>query len=108
MAASSTKARRVICLSTGQVYNSINAAAREHDVAACSMLRAIRNDKRCAGKFFAFVPADLAEEQLDKWRMARLLGCVSYVVRLGSSADSSEDSAPATVSELEGMNETID
>lgn len=80
MAAKSTKARRVICLSTGLVYSSINAAARAHELSPASVMRAIRHDRRCGGLFFTYAPEDITGEQLEKWRIARLLGCVSFSI----------------------------
>lgn len=73
-----TKPQRVICLSTGQVYGSINAAARDYDLNPSSMLRAIRSGRMCAGKYWRLLPDELSGAALDQWRMAELLSAAGY------------------------------
>lgn len=82
MAAITTKPRRVICLNSGQLYESINAAGREIGVEPSSVLRAIRADRALRGKWYAYAPDNIEDEALERWRMARLLGCIGYDVRL--------------------------
>lgn len=74
----STKAQRVICLSTGQVYRSITDAARDNGVPASSIMRAIKGSKICVGKYWKLLPSDLDGIELEQWRMMQLLSCVGY------------------------------
>ena len=78
------KMRAVVCLNDGQVYRSIAAAAADIGVDRSSVQRAMRNDRMICGKFFAEVPPEIeTNEQLDKWRVARLLGCISFTIGCG-------------------------
>lgn len=77
----STKAQRVICLSTGQVYRSITDAARDNGVPASSIMRAIKGSKICVGKYWKLLPSDLDGIELEQWRMGQLLSCVGYEMR---------------------------
>lgn len=69
---------RVICLSSGQLYESITAASKDAGVAASTLLRAIQASRLCAGKYWAMLPSELDEGTLERWRMAQLLRCVGY------------------------------
>lgn len=82
------KMRAVVCLNDGQVYRSIAAAAADIGVDRSSVQRAMRNDRMISGKFFAEVPPEIETgEQLDKWRVARLLGCISFNIGCGRCDD---------------------
>ena len=76
-----SKLQSVVCLNTGEVYRSISAAAAAAGVSTSSVMRAIKSDRVCCGKFYALLPDEITSEQLDHWRMSRLLGCISF--RLG-------------------------
>ena len=82
MAAITTKPRRVICLNSGQLYESINAAGRDIGAEPSSVLRAIRADRALRGKWYAYAPDNIEGDALERWRMARLLGCIGYDVKL--------------------------
>lgn len=51
MAKSNPNAQRVLCVSTGRVYESMKAAARELGVAAGSISSAISGKRRRAGGY---------------------------------------------------------
>lgn len=72
--------QRVICISTGQVYSSITDAGKKNGVPASSIMRAIKGSRVCAGKYWALLPAELAGESLEQWRMMQLLRCVGYEI----------------------------
>lgn len=74
----STLPQRVICINTGQVYSSINDAARDTGVQASSIMRAIKKRYMCAGKYWKLLPADLDGIALEQWRMGQLLSCIGY------------------------------
>lgn len=84
-----SKLRAIVCLNTGQVYRSIAEAAAANCVATSTIMRAIRADRMCRGKWYAEIPPEITSGQLDQWRMARLLGCVSF--RLGGSHEDNEN-----------------
>lgn len=77
----STKAQRVICLSTGQVYKSITDAAKNHGVPASSIMRAIKGSRICAGKYWSLLPENLDGIALEQWRIGQLLSCVGYEMK---------------------------
>ena len=80
--AATTKPRRVVCLNSGQLFDSINAAGREIGAEPSSVLRAIRADRALRGKWYAYAPDNIEGEALERWRVARLLGCIGYDVRI--------------------------
>ena len=80
MSSWSTKAQRVICLSTGQVYKSITDAAKNHGVPASSIMRAIKGSRICSGKYWALLPENLDGFALEQWRIGQLLSCVGYEI----------------------------
>lgn len=82
MAAISTKPRRVICLNSGQLFDSINAAARVIGAEPSSVLRAIRAGRALRGMWFVYTPDQLEGDALERWRVARLLGCIGYEVNV--------------------------
>lgn len=84
-----SKLRAIVCLNDGQVYRSIAEAAAANGVATSTIMRAIRADRMCGGKWYAEIPPEITSGQLDQWRMARLLGCVSF--RLGGLHNESND-----------------
>ena len=85
-----SKLQRVVCLNSGEVYRSISAAAAAAGVSASSIMRAIKSDRVCCGKFYALLPKEITSEQLDHWRMSRLLGCISFRLGGDGSACDSE------------------
>lgn len=91
-----SKLRAIVCLNTGQVYRSIAEAAADNGVATSTIMRAIRADRMCGGKWYAEIPPEITSGQLDQWRMARLLGCVSF--RLGSHEDNKNDTEKGSAS----------
>lgn len=74
----STLPQSVICINTGQVYSSINDAARDTGMQASSIMRAIKKGHMCAGKYWKLLPADLDGIALEQWRMGQLLSCIGY------------------------------
>lgn len=84
MAAISTKPQKIVCISTGQVYASINEAARENSVQPSSMMRAVKDRRMCCGKYYDYLPAELEgadSAELSRWRMARLLGIIDFCLK---------------------------
>ena len=84
MAAISTKPRKVVCINTGQVYASINSAAREIGMNPSSLQRALIKCRMCCGKYYDYLPAELEgadSAELSRWRMARLLGIIDFCLK---------------------------
>ncbi len=77
----STKPKRVICISTGQVYGSIRDAARAYDQHPSTVMRSISSGRPCAGKYWMHLPENLDGDALDRWRMLQLLRMAGYEIK---------------------------